>query len=89
MLIVNMHAAKSQLSKLVEAAISGEEVIIARNGRPTVKLVPVDRREVSKRIGGGLSFFTQERVNQIQSMSLEDFSASDDEIADMFYGKGT
>jgi hypothetical protein len=63
-------------------------VIIARNGRPTVKLVPVDRRDLSKRIGGGLSIFTQEQVNQIQSMSLEDFNASDEEIADMFYGKG-
>lgn len=38
---VNIHRAKSQLSKLVAAAEAGEDVIIARNGKPAVKLVPV------------------------------------------------
>ena len=37
---VNMLEAKSQLSKLVKAALKGEEVIIASNGVPIVKLVP-------------------------------------------------
>ena len=37
----NIHEAKSQLSKLVERAMSGEEVIIARAGRPLVRLVPI------------------------------------------------
>lgn len=37
---VNMLEAKSQLSKLVKAAVSGEEVIIASNGQPQVQLVP-------------------------------------------------
>ena len=38
---VNMLEAKSQLSKLVEAALQGEEVVIARAGIPAVRLVPV------------------------------------------------
>ena len=38
---MNVHAAKSQLSKLIAAAEAGEDVIIARKGRPTVRLVPV------------------------------------------------
>jgi len=40
---VNMHDAKSQLSRLVEAVESGEtdEVVIARNGRPAARLVPM------------------------------------------------
>lgn len=38
---VNIHHAKTNLSKLIAAAESGEEVIIARNGKPAVKLVPV------------------------------------------------
>jgi prevent-host-death family protein len=38
---VNVHHAKTHLSKLISAAESGEEVIIARNGEPAVKLVPV------------------------------------------------
>ena len=40
-IIVNMHEAKSQLSKLVERVRSGEEVIIAKNGAPAARLVPV------------------------------------------------
>ena len=38
---MNVHAAKSQLSKLIAAAEAGEYVIIARKGRPAVRLVPV------------------------------------------------
>ncbi len=38
-----VHTAKSQLSKLVKAALEGEEVIIARNGEPMVKLVPMSK----------------------------------------------
>ena len=41
MLQVNMHHAKSQLSKLIAAAEAGEEVVIARKGKPAVKLVPI------------------------------------------------
>lgn len=40
---VNMHEAKTKLSSLVEAALAGEDVIIARAGTPLVKLVPVGR----------------------------------------------
>jgi prevent-host-death family protein len=40
---VNMHEAKSKLSSLVEAAMAGEEIVIARAGTPLVKLVPVHR----------------------------------------------
>lgn len=40
--IINMHAAKTQLSDLVKRARAGEEIIIARDGAPAVKLVPVD-----------------------------------------------
>ncbi len=39
--IVNMHQAKASLSRLVERALAGEEVVIARNGKPLVRLVPV------------------------------------------------
>jgi prevent-host-death family protein len=38
---VNIHAAKTQLSRLVEAAAAGEEIIIARAGRPLARLVPL------------------------------------------------
>ena len=44
--IANIHEAKSQLSKLVEHAMNGEEVIIAKAGQPMVRLVPDPRRRV-------------------------------------------
>ena len=42
--IVNMHQAKSSLSRLVERALAGEDVVIARNGEPLVRLVPVPKQ---------------------------------------------
>ena len=42
--IVNMHQAKSTLSRLVERALAGEDVIIARNGTPLVRLVPLPKQ---------------------------------------------
>lgn len=36
-----MHEAKTELSRLVERALAGEEVIIARAGVPVVRLVPI------------------------------------------------
>ena len=41
---VNVHEAKTQLSKLIEAALRGEEVVIARDHKPVVRLVPVEAR---------------------------------------------
>ncbi|MEX1184777.1 MAG: type II toxin-antitoxin system Phd/YefM family antitoxin [Gemmatimonadota bacterium] len=41
MSIVNVHAAKTHLSRLIERACAGEEIVIARNNQPVVKLVPV------------------------------------------------
>jgi prevent-host-death family protein len=40
---VNMHEAKSDLSRLVERALAGEDVVIARAGVPAVRLVPVQQ----------------------------------------------
>lgn len=37
----SVHTAKSQLSKLIDAALSGEEVVIAKGARPVVRLVPI------------------------------------------------
>ena len=39
--IVNIHAAKTHLSRLVDAAAAGEEILIARAGKPIARLVPL------------------------------------------------
>jgi prevent-host-death family protein len=49
--IANIHEAKSQLSRLIERAMNGEEVIIAKSGQPMVRLVPIHADE-SPRVGG-------------------------------------
>jgi prevent-host-death family protein len=41
-MIVNIHAAKTHLSKLIQRAEAGEDVVIARNGSPAVKLIPFE-----------------------------------------------
>jgi len=48
---INMHEAKTRLSELVAAAERGEEVLIARNGRPAVRLVPVVEQHPAVRLG--------------------------------------
>lgn len=48
---VNMHEAKTNFSKLVELALQGEEVVIARSGTPLVKLVPIEGPSALRPIG--------------------------------------
>ena len=45
MAAVNVHQAKAQLSRLLDRALAGEEIIIARHGRPLVRLTPVAERQ--------------------------------------------
>lgn len=50
--IVNIHAAKTHLSRLVDQAAAGEEILIARAGKPVARLVPL--RAVGKTRTAGL-----------------------------------
>lgn len=43
MIRANVHEAKSKLSKLIERAEAGEDVVIARNGKPVVRLTPIEK----------------------------------------------
>ena len=45
MTTVNVHEAKTQLSRLLEEARAGKEVVIAKAGRPIARLVPIDNGE--------------------------------------------
>lgn len=38
---VNMHEAKTHFSKLVERALAGEDIVVAKAGKPCIRLVPV------------------------------------------------
>jgi prevent-host-death family protein len=47
----NIHEAKSQLSQLIELALSGEEVMICRAGKPVVMLTPIRRVNKKRKAG--------------------------------------
>lgn len=51
MTVVNIHEAKTHFSKLIASTLKGDEVIIARGGKPIIKLIPYTE-EVPKRHGG-------------------------------------
>ena len=44
MTIVNIQEAKAQLSQLLDRVLSGEEILIAKAGKPVVRLLPVNER---------------------------------------------
>ena len=51
MTTVNMQAAKTHLSRLVEQAIAGEEIVIARAGKPLVRLTPFAHDQSPRTLG--------------------------------------
>jgi prevent-host-death family protein len=48
---VNVYAAKTNLSQLLDRAARGEEIVITRNGRPVAKLVPATPVRKARRLG--------------------------------------
>lgn len=53
MVEVNIHEAKTQLSRLIEAVLRGEEVVISKRNRPVARLVPIAEPAVSRELGWG------------------------------------
>jgi prevent-host-death family protein len=49
---VNIHEAKTHLSRLIERVEAGEEIIIAKAGRPAARLVPIEGARKPVKIGG-------------------------------------
>jgi len=47
----NIYAAKARLSKLIQKALLGEEVIITRNNKPVVKIVPLRPPKRTRKLG--------------------------------------
>jgi len=74
--IANIHQAKAHLSRLIEQALAGEDVQIARSGQPLVRLVPI-QLDTQPRHGGQL---------QGKIWIAEDFDAPDLAIERLFDG---
>ena len=73
---VNMHQAKTHLSRLVEEAAAGEEIVIARAGKPLVRLVAVAGTAKPRRLGALAG----------KVVEHDDAFAPDPEIDATFYG---
>lgn len=74
---VNIHAAKTHFSKLVEEVEGGAEIIIARAGKAVAKLVPIeDELPVKRQFGFG--------KHLVHVPDWEAFYAADEEIRAMF-----
>ncbi|MFZ2971378.1 MAG: type II toxin-antitoxin system Phd/YefM family antitoxin [Ferribacterium limneticum] len=75
---VNMLQAKTSLSRLVDAIEQGQEreIVIARNGRPAAKLVPMDAAPAGQRIGLAKGVF----------VVPDTIDANNDEVSRLFMG---
>jgi len=76
-MLVNVHDAKTHLSRLLERVAAGEEIVIAKAGKPVARLVPYSRTQGSRIPGGWAG-----RVRII-----EDFDILPPELAAAFRGE--
>ncbi len=72
---MNIYEAKTRLSQLVDKAAEGEEVIIARNGRPVARLVPVQAAPVRRQPGAWKG----------KGWIAPDFDETPEELIELFY----
>jgi prevent-host-death family protein len=74
---VNLYHAKTQLSRLVERAAQGEEIVIAKAGKPKAKLVPyreaVSRREPADLLG--ITFIAEDFDEPLPPEVLAEFES--------------
>lgn len=76
---VNIHEAKTNFSKLVRKVESGEEVLIARGGKPVMKLVPLTSQEPKPRdfrsLQGLITGYSDELWEQLEAEHLTEMKA--------------
>lgn len=77
---VNMHEAKTQLSRLVARVEGGEQIVITRAGKPAAKLVPIPQAMPGKRTLGGWE-------GKFDAPSLEEWAEMKRETAREFEGE--
>jgi prevent-host-death family protein len=76
---VNIYAAKTHLSRLIDQVNAGEEIVITRHGRPVARLMPAAEAQPKRRLG---TLKGEVRVG-------EDFDEPlPDDLLDLFEGKG-
>ncbi len=83
---VNVHEAKTHLSRLLKRVAAGEEIVIAKAGKPIARLVPVEEKPKGRRIAGrdaGLFKFDEKAFHEADEEILRDFEESINEPLDL------
>jgi prevent-host-death family protein len=75
---INIHEAKTHLSKILRRVAAGEEIVIARAGKPVARLVPVAEPKRERELG----------KYRGQIWIAEDFDELPEDLLDLFEGKG-
>lgn len=76
-MVVNTHEAKTHLSRLIERAAAGEEIILAKAGKPMAKLVRYEAPQEPRRPGGW----------EGKVWMADDFDETSQDIIDSFSGE--
>lgn len=75
---INIHEAKTHLSKLLQRVIAGEEIVIAKAGKPVAKIVPFEQKKMTRQPGSAKG----------QVWIAPDFNAPmSDDLLDAFEGR--
>jgi prevent-host-death family protein len=74
---VNVHAAKTHFSKLLEKVSAGEEIIIAKAGKPVARLCPIKNQPTKKRVPG---------IDKGKIWMADDFDLLSDSELENWYG---
>jgi prevent-host-death family protein len=76
MKVLNIQQAKTHLSRLVEQAMAGEDIVIAKAGRPCVQLTPIRPERAARTLGGWLG----------EVWISPDFDSQDENVIKLFEG---
>ena len=77
MQIINIHEAKTNLSRLIEKTLNGEDVVIAKAGKPVAKIVPYKKILKPRKLG----------LWKGKVWVAPDFDEESEEINKLFYGE--
>lgn len=80
MATINIHEAKTHLSRLIERVLSGEEIVIGKAGKPVAKLVPYSEPKEPRRFGAW--------KGKVWLAPDWDSEETNKEIERLFYGEG-
>lgn len=73
---VNVQEAKAQLSRLLDAALAGEEVIIAKAGKPVVRLMPLPALKRTPGAAAGKAHLTAAFFEPLPEQVLQEFEGA-------------